>query len=57
MTGVTMPAIARESLMTLEAYAKARPEFRRNVIAHKKRRSIALGDHVTLLRMAYGLPA
>jgi hypothetical protein len=49
MTGVTMPAIARESLMTLEAYAKARPEFRRNVIAHKKRRSIALGDHVTLL--------
>ena len=52
-----MPAIARESLMTLEAYAKARPEFRRNVIAHKKRRSIALGDHVTLLRMAYGLPA
>ena len=44
-----MPAIARESLMTLEAYAKARPEFRSTVIAHKKLRSIALGDHVTLL--------
>jgi hypothetical protein len=44
-----MPTITRESLMTLEAYAKARPEFRRKVIEHKKRRTVALGDHVTLL--------
>lgn len=44
-----MPRITRESLMTLEAYHKARPEFRRKVIAHKKRRSVALGEHVTLL--------
>jgi hypothetical protein len=44
-----MPRIDRESLMTLEAYAKARPEFRRKVIAHKKRRSVPLGGHVTLL--------
>jgi hypothetical protein len=36
-------------LMTLEAYAKARPAFRRDVIAHKKDRTVALGDHVTLL--------
>src|SRR5512140_3447762 len=44
-----MPAITRESLMTLEAYAKARPEFRTKVLAHKESRSVALGDHVTLL--------
>jgi hypothetical protein len=44
-----MPRITRESLMTLEAYHKARPEFRRKVIAHKKRRTVPLGDHVTLL--------
>jgi hypothetical protein len=44
-----MPHISRDSLMTLEAYAKARPEFRKKVIAHKRRRTVALGDHVTLL--------
>ena len=36
-------------LMTLEAYSKARPEYRQRVIAHKKNRTIALGDHITLL--------
>lgn len=41
--------LTRESLMTLEAYAKARPEFRRKVMEHKKARSVALGEHVTLL--------
>lgn len=44
-----MSRITRESLMTLEAYHKARPEFRRKVIAHKKRRTVPLGEHVTLL--------
>ena len=44
-----MPKIARESLMTLEAYAKARNDFRARVIAHKKTRSVHLGGHVTLL--------
>ena len=44
-----MPQIKRESLMTLEAYAKARKEFRAKVIEHKKRRSVHLGEHVTLL--------
>ena len=44
-----MPRITRESLMTLEAYHRARPEFRRRVIAHTKRRTVPLGDHVTLL--------
>ena len=43
-----MPKLSSTNLMTLEAYAKARPEMRAQVIAHKKNRSIALGDHVTL---------
>ena len=44
-----MPRITLDSLMTLEAYAKARKEFRAKVLAHKKCRSAHLGDHVTLL--------
>ncbi len=44
-----MPQIKRESLMTLEAYAKARKEFRAKVIEHKKRRTVHFGEHVTLL--------
>ena len=44
-----MAAITRDSLMTLEAYAKVRNEFRANVMAHKKNRNVQLGEHVTLL--------
>jgi hypothetical protein len=44
-----MPKISRESLMTLEAYARTRNEFRAKVIAHKKKRTVHLGDHVTLV--------
>jgi hypothetical protein len=44
-----MPRIDRESLMTLEAYAKARKDFRASVMAHKKNRTVRLGEHVTLL--------
>ena len=44
-----MPAITLESLMSLEAYAKARPAFRARVLAHKKARTLHLGEHVTLL--------
>ena len=44
-----MPRITRESLLTLEAYAKARKDFRAQVIAHKKARTVHLGEHVTLL--------
>jgi len=44
-----MPRITRESLMTLEAYAKARKDFRAKVIAHKKARTVHLGGHVTLV--------
>jgi hypothetical protein len=44
-----MPKIARDSLMTLEAYAKARVDFRAQVIAHKQARSVALGSNITLI--------
>ena len=45
----TMAHLTRDSLMSLETYAKARPEFRSRVIAHKKARTIRLGEHVTLI--------
>jgi hypothetical protein len=44
-----MPQITCDSLMTLEAYAKARAEFRARVMAHKKNRTLALGEHLTLI--------
>jgi len=47
MTG--MPRIDRDSLMSLETYARERPQFRAKVIAHKKNRTVRLGEHVTLL--------
>ncbi len=42
-------AITRESLMGLETYAKTRVEFRKQVMEHKKNRSVYLGNHVMLL--------
>jgi hypothetical protein len=44
-----MPQITRDSLIPLEAYARARTEFRARVMAHKKSRTLALGEHVTLI--------
>jgi len=44
-----MPQITRDSLMTLEAYAKARQEFRARVLAHKRARTVHLGEHMTLI--------
>ncbi|MDZ7621752.1 MAG: DUF3501 family protein [Candidatus Competibacteraceae bacterium] len=44
-----MPAITRESLMSLEQYARERPAFRARVLAHKQNRNLALGDHLTLI--------
>jgi uncharacterized protein DUF3501 len=41
--------ITRESLLSLEAYARERSAFRARVIEHKKRRTVRLGSHVTLL--------
>ena len=40
--------IERNSLLSLEAYAKQRNEFRAKVMEHKKRRSVRLGEHLTL---------
>jgi hypothetical protein len=44
-----MPAITRDSLMSLEQYARERPTFRARVLAHKRNRNLALGDHLTLV--------
>ncbi|HEV3010174.1 MAG TPA: DUF3501 family protein [Burkholderiales bacterium] len=41
--------IDRESLLSLEVYAKQRNAFRAKVMDHKKRRTVHLGGHVTLL--------
>lgn len=41
--------ISRESLMTLEAYAKARKSMRDEVIEHKKQRIVRIGNHLTLI--------
>ena len=43
-----MVTIARDSLLTLEAYSKIRKTSRAEAIAHRKLRSVALGEHVTL---------
>ena len=41
--------ISRESLMSLETYSKQRNDFRKQVIEHKKDRTVYLGNHVSLL--------
>lgn len=43
-----MPHIARQSLLTLEDYARQRKEFRAKVIEHKKVRTVYVGSNVTL---------
>jgi hypothetical protein len=40
--------IKRDSLLSLEAYARERNAFRAKVIEHKRRRTVHLGGHVTL---------
>jgi Protein of unknown function (DUF3501) len=40
--------IKRESLLTLEAYSKIRKSSKPDVIAHRRLRSVHLGEHVTL---------
>jgi len=44
-----MPTITRESLLTLEGYARDRKAFRAHVLEHKKPRTVHLGEHLTLL--------
>lgn len=43
-----MQKLTRDDLMTLEAYAAYRPEFRPQVMEHKKTRLVAVGPNVTL---------
>ncbi len=42
-------SIARNSLLSLETYAKSRKAMRAQVIEHKKARTVPLGNHVTFL--------
>lgn len=44
-----MKKLTIDSLLKLEDYAKARDEFRREVMAHKKNRALRLGAHLSLL--------
>jgi hypothetical protein len=43
-----MEKLTHESLYSLEQYARVRPDFRAKVIAHKKNRRLALGEHAAL---------
>ena len=43
-----MQKLTREDLMPLEVYAEKRPEFRLEIMAHKKTRQLPVGDHATL---------
>lgn len=43
-----MELLTRESLFTLEKYAQIRDDFRRDVIAHKRNRRLALGTNAML---------
>jgi hypothetical protein len=44
-----MTKIKRESLMTLEAYHKARPEMRKQAMQVRKIRTVHLGEHLTII--------
>lgn len=44
-----MARISRDSLMTLEAYARERVQFRQKVLAHKKHRTVGMGPNMTLV--------
>ena len=43
-----MNTLSRTDLWSLEEYAEARPGFRAEVMAHKKHRQLALGEHARL---------
>ncbi|MEM7284642.1 MAG: DUF3501 family protein [Pseudomonadota bacterium] len=43
-----MGKLQPSDLMTLETYAKARADFRQDVMAHKKPRRIPIGEHISL---------
>ena len=43
-----MPPITRDSLLTLEAYAKQRKATRPQIIEHRRLRTVRLGEHLSL---------
>lgn len=43
-----MARLTRDDLYTLERYAEIRPDFRAQVMAHKKNRRVPVGPHATL---------
>lgn len=45
----TMRKLERSDLLTLEAYAAQRLDFRRVALAHKRTRTVHLGEHLTML--------
>lgn len=49
MISTTMDKLTRTDLWPLERYAAERSQFRNRVIAHKKLRKVALGEHISLL--------
>ena len=44
-----MHKLTRDDLLTLEAYARERPALRGEVIAHKRRRTVHLGEHLSVV--------
>jgi len=44
-----MHKLIRADLLSLEAYAQQRAEFRARAMAHKRRRTVHLGEHLTLV--------
>jgi hypothetical protein len=45
---MSMSPITPDSLLTLEAYARSRKEIKPKIVAHRRLRSVALGEHVTV---------
>jgi len=43
-----MTRLSRDKLLSLEQYAQRREAIRREVMAHKKNRQVAIGDHLTV---------
>jgi len=44
-----MSKISRDSLLTLEAYHKTRPEMRKQAMQERRTRSVHLGDHLVII--------
>lgn len=44
-----MPKISRDSLLSLEAYARERAQFKARVTDHKNQRTVRIGKNVTLI--------